>query len=450
VWVEDSLGAASYLNRFDIQYASGSWLVGARLETDEESWWDEERGTEILRRFAEYSSEQLLLRGGSFYATIGRGLVFRAMEDEEVRIDRDVDGVYGSVNWRGLEAQALAGRPRNDETHLRDDFVSAVDLMIAAGPALRLGGAYARLDAAEGDEDFEEIQGRPPLEEIVGGRLQFTHGPIDAMVEGAQRMIRGGNDPRGGWESSSAEDGHAWYGSVSVGTLGYVLLLEGKHYLDFDAPYVTPPPVNYEGRPINDGFDERGLGLTFTVSPSPELTFEGNGSWAEASDGSADRGAARAIARREWWGRGALQIGGEWTREKGLEGHDEREYYGPMLEASYYLDPTTSLQLVGHVYARRDSLLGELDEYTEVQTDLTLSQAATRSLTLSMIWASNPVSEFGNEDLWLSLQLSWTFGYNHDLLIKVGEERGGIVCSGGVCHYEPPFAGVRVELVSRL
>ena len=41
------------------------------------------------------------------------------------------------------------------------------------------------------------------------------------------------------------------------------------------------------------------------------------------------------------------------------------------------------------------------------------------------------------------------FGYDHDLKLKIGDERGGVTCSGGVCHYEPPFSGVRLEFNSR-
>ncbi len=448
IWATDSLWSAAYLNQLDILYAGGHWLVGARMELDEETTrWDKEQGIEIPRRYAEYREDIFRLRAGTFYTTFGRGMLLRAMEDEEVRVDRDIDGVYGGVSWKWLEAQGLVGRPRNDDTHRRDDLLSGIDLEAQVTSSTRIGGGYVRLDASgeAGDPDL----GRP-IEEITSGRLQWTHGPVDAFLEGATRILHGKRNLRGEWKATDAEDGHAWYGSLSFCFPGYTMLFEGKNYLRFDAPYSTLPPVNNEGQPINDGQDERGLGMLITASPSTDLTIECTASWAEATDGEAERSDAKGMLRKDWWNRGSLQFSGEWTKEKMLEGHDEREYYGPSVDASYYLNPTLSLQLTGYVYARNDSVFGGRDEYTEVSTDLTLSHASSRSVTLSMIKASEPIREYGKDDLWLSLQVAWTFDYSHDLLIKIGKERGGIVCSGGLCHYEPPFSGVRVELVSRL
>ena len=215
----------------------------------------------------------------------------------------------------------------------------------------------------------------------------------------------------------------------------------------FDA---EPNPGNTDFRFINDGRDEHGLGLSITASPAADITFEGSSSWAEARHEEGKRCDAQGSLRKDWWGRGAIEVGGAWIKEEKLEGHDERKLCGPTFEASYYLNPDLSLALNGYVYSRSDSLSGLRDEYTETSLELTLSHSAARSATLSMIKASDPIREYGADDLWFSLQISWSFGYNHDLLIKIGEERGGITCSGGICHYEPPFSGVRAELVSRL
>jgi len=82
--------------------------------------------------------------------------------------------------------------------------------------------------------------------------------------------------------------------------------------------------------------------------------------------------------------------------------------------------------------------------------DLTLSLGESRSATLSVIKATEEITEFAGDDMWTSVALTWGFGHNHDLMIKFGQERGGIVCSSGICIYEPPFTGVRMVLSSRL
>ncbi|MBD3237464.1 MAG: hypothetical protein GF330_12230 [Candidatus Eisenbacteria bacterium] len=453
VWVADSSRAASYLNDFDLQYAQGPWFIGVRLELDEEDRYDPERLLEIKRRFAEYRDETINVRAGHFYATFGRGLLLRAQEDETVRLDRDIDGLYGAVRWSALDGQGFIGRPRNDESYMREDLLSGAAFGVRPHRSLRLGGGYVRYDAADpldADASADDAHLGRPLEELVGANLQWTRGPIDALFEGARRYRRGEIDPRGGWRGTDEEDGEAYYGSVTIGVPGYTVLLEGKDYLRFDPDYSTLPPCNSDGQPVNEGLDERGFGATLTASPQPEVTIEASGAWAGARHSDSERQSANGSVRRDWWGAGAIQIGGEWVEETELESHQYRRWAGPTLEAAYYLTPATSVTLHGKFFDwvnhRRG---GEEDEYTEINADLTVSFGMSRAMTLSVIQASDPVEEYDFDDTWISLQATWAFGHNHDLTVKIGEERGGIVCSGGVCHYEPPFTGVRVELLSR-
>jgi hypothetical protein len=453
VWVADSSRAASYLNDFDLQYTSGPWLVGARFELDEEDRYDPERLLGIKRRFAEYRDEHATIRAGTFYATFGRGLLMRAQEDETVHLDRDIDGLYGAVRWKALDSQGFVGRPRNDETYARDDLLSGVELGVRIHPQLHLGTGYVRLDASDplGESDnADDPSLGDPLEEFVGGNLQWTHGALDATFEAAKRFVWGERNPRGGWTGVSGRDGEAYYGSLSLAVPGYTCLLEGKDYLRFDAPYSTLPPANNTGQPVNDGRDERGFGLTVTASPRAEITMEASVDRAAARAGDGERSSAEGTFRRDWWGRGAIQLGGEWTEEIELESHEYRRYYGPVLEASYYLSQTTSLTLHGKILDWINHVRGaERVEYTEVSADLCASFGSSRTVTVSVIKATELIPEH-DDDAWVSLQFSWSFGYNHDLMIKIGEERGGVVCSGGICRYEPPFTGVRIALLSRL
>jgi len=34
------------------------------------------------------------------------------------------------------------------------------------------------------------------------------------------------------------------------------------------------------------------------------------------------------------------------------------------------------------------------------------------------------------------------------LRVRIGAERGGYTCSGGVCRFESPFRGAKVQLIS--
>ena len=452
VWVEDSLRAAAYLNQFDLLYLGEKWNVSARLEMDEEKWWDPERETKIARRYAEYHDGIFGVRAGTYYASFGRGLVLRAMEDTDVRVDRDIDGIYGAVGWKKLRGQALFGRPRSDRSSNRTNTLAGADAEVEALPGLFLGGAYLRQDARNNatDEDLEKL-GQPALEECAAGRVNWVHGLLEVYLEGARRMPRAADDPRGGWTWTSAKDGHAWYGSVTAGVPGYSVFLEGKDYLRYDVDYATPPPANTAGQPLNGAIDERGGAVALTASPRDDLTIEAAGSYAEGRDEPGQRSDALGSIRKDWWGQGALKLGGEWIKEEELGSHVLREHAGPMVDVSYYLTEQTSVSLHGTFFSWTNRFRGtESQDYTEISTDFTISLGSSRTATLSFIKATEEVAEFAGDDEWTNVQFTWGFGHNHDLKIKIGQERGGIVCSSGICIYESPFTGVRMEFTSRL
>jgi hypothetical protein len=471
IWIADTSRAASYLNQFDLQLTRGPWLVGARLEFDEEARLDPEPFSGLRRRFAEYRGPHADLRVGTFYATFGRGLLLRAEEDETVRLDRDLDGARGAFHWRSLTGQAVIGRPRDDKTHRRDNLLSGLDVRVGLLPALKVGAGYVRRDASRTEKkneegtSLEDIRLGEPVEELVGGNLQWSRGIFEGVLEGVQRYVWGMRDNQEGWVGVDEEKGHALYGAFTFTLPGYAWLIEGKHYRRFDAPYSTLPPANSAGRPINEGRDERGLAIALTANQDDYL-YESAWSWAAAQDEPLERLSAEGSVRRDWWGRGALKLGAEWVRERALESYSLFDYSGrvieshsgPRTEATYYLSPATSLEMHGWFYAwtvegqapgtqhRYDELL----QYNEVAIDLSLSVGYARGATLSIIHTTDPVPKYDNEDNWVSLELAWSFSDSHNLKIRFGEERGGIVCSGGVCHYEPPFTGVRAEITSRL
>jgi Family of unknown function (DUF6029) len=447
LWVSDADAVSEYLDKFDILYANGNWLIGGRLEIDEESRWDKERLTDIKRRFVEYSDSHVLLRGGHQYVSFGRGLLLRAMEDDDVQLDRDIDGVSGGISWQAIEGQAFYGRPRNDDTKMRDDFLFGAELDVQVLDALTIGAGYVRTD--EDDDETGKNQGRP-REELFGGRASFFTNSIDCYIEGATRIRHGQVGPRGDWEASSKENGYAYYSALSLSLPGCAIVIEGKDYYRFDAPYSTPPTCDNDGKSLNKSFDERGLSVMSTISPTRDLVISSAASVAEARKADEKRLAFGAKIRRDWPSQGVLMLGGNWADEKGLQGHSARTFWGPTFEAAYHLSSRLALEWKGYCLARTDSLPGYIDEYLEVQSAMSLTLVGIGSATYSTTMTTEPVREFGNQDTWMSLQFRYTLGNNCDLSVVFGEERGGITCSGGICHYVSPFSGIRVEAIMRL
>ncbi|UCD20187.1 MAG: hypothetical protein JSU64_03350, partial [candidate division WOR-3 bacterium] len=56
--------------------------------------------------------------------------------------------------------------------------------------------------------------------------------------------------------------------------------------------------------------------------------------------------------------------------------------------------------------------------------------------------------KLGSETSWPLAELSLDLTNRHNLRIRAGAEKGGLVCSGGVCRFEEPFKGVKLVLTS--
>jgi hypothetical protein len=58
--------------------------------------------------------------------------------------------------------------------------------------------------------------------------------------------------------------------------------------------------------------------------------------------------------------------------------------------------------------------------------------------------------KIGPETNWPVAELSLDLTARHNLRIRVGAEKGGLVCTGGVCRFEEPFKGIKLVLTSIL
>ncbi len=57
-------------------------------------------------------------------------------------------------------------------------------------------------------------------------------------------------------------------------------------------------------------------------------------------------------------------------------------------------------------------------------------------------------NEPNNEKNWLVFESSIRIGKNNTLLVSYGKERGGQICSNGICRTQLPFSGARIALTS--
>ncbi len=58
------------------------------------------------------------------------------------------------------------------------------------------------------------------------------------------------------------------------------------------------------------------------------------------------------------------------------------------------------------------------------------------------------IDKLGEETSWPLVELTLDLTTRHNLRIRAGGEKGGLVCSGGVCRFEEPFRGVKLSMTS--
>ena len=60
-------------------------------------------------RFVEYSTDNFLIRGGTYDAVFGSGLVLHAYDDEVMDEDNRLEGIYTRTGYNNFSLKALYG-----------------------------------------------------------------------------------------------------------------------------------------------------------------------------------------------------------------------------------------------------------------------------------------------------------------------------------------------------
>ncbi len=82
---------------------------------------------------------------------------------------------------------------------------------------------------------------------------------------------------------------------------------------------------------------------------------------------------------------------------------------------------------------------------------LTLEYSKSPLWTLSTrLEYTTTETEQAGQQFWPVVGGTYRIGSAHTLGLQYGSERGGVVCTGGVCRLINPFTGFRLSLVSKL
>ncbi len=393
--------------------------------------------TELRKKYIGYIQRNYALRFGTFYTSIGRGFIFNATEEEIARLVRFLYGFEGKVHIGSFDIKALFGKPKS---YVFYNLTDSSD--IVGGGEMNMGSESRSLGLS-----FLRVL-HPISRGLQKENKTYNMGGIHANLLSDKWSFYLEGDLRWGWNETYFKDslGSALYllleREISWGSLRF----ETKDIHAFSHPYMLPPTLNHYGITLNNGIDERGVLLGSDFSPLSDVfcTIEYSHTWSTGKGKSTGNG------------------------------HLEEEY----LEIKRSGDPVTLLFSFDHVYFKKTLAAGlphrlEITPLFGILFKLPLNfgmeiryQNRYRN-TEGVIYRDNDwlfsLSHFPEFDIvlayerrrgdeagtWKRVELVWHIDDNVDFSITLGNQKEDLVCSGGICRYEPAFDGIKIKFTSR-
>ena len=413
-----------------------------------------------------YSKEPVSVLYGWFNKTFGRGLVLNQFFDEDFKIDKSLFGVQAGISYFNSQLTLLSGKPRNvffeENTYSikNDDDTTAqvrgVDFETKIVPNVVLGGRYVRVN--------REIDLTPEaFTELFGGNIGFRTGPFDAYLEYAQQL---GTRPGLGGRLK----GQGVLFSSSLALSGFGISFQAMDYdtigFPFNKTYRYNEPVTpiKTGISVNRGVDEVGFGVSLLYSPFDFMTLELDNNKISTHDTTLNRleqifvtnedmdAVIEQAAKITTYPTYELEVTAaiEKIVKQGIEVPIEKKTETkPHLEISYNFGSF----FVGSEYVI-EFVSSDTSDYHDQALALSVGKPEVFVFTLryerrnrAPQWLVD-LEKIGAETNWPLAELSLDLTTRHNLRIRAGAEKGGLVCTGGVCRFEEPFKGVKLVLTS--
>jgi hypothetical protein len=414
----------------------------------------------------QYSKDPISILYGRFNKTLGRGLVLNQFVDEDFKIDKSLFGVQAGINYFNSRITMLSGKPRNvffeENTYSIKNAqdttaqIRGVDLETKIIPKVTLGGRYVRIN--------REIDLTPDaFTELYGGNAGFRTGPFDAYLEYAQQM---GTYPGLGGRLK----GYGVLFSSSLALSGFGISFQAMDYdtigFPFNKTYRYNEPVTpiKTGISVNRGVDEIGFGVSAVCSPFDFMTIEVDNNKISTHDTTLSKfeqifvtnetmdAVIEQAAKITTYPSYELEVTAavEKVVKQGIEVPiAKKTETKPQFEVSYNFGPF----FVGSEY-QIEFVSSDTSDYYDQALALSIGKPEAFVLTLryekrnrAPQWLVD-LEKIGPETNWPLVELSLDLTTRHNLRLRVGAEKGGLVCTGGVCRFEQPFKGVKLALTS--
>jgi hypothetical protein len=425
-------------NRFIVDFNLGAFYTGVWLNILQINH-PAESSEEISQRYFGWREDNLTVHLGNYYHAFDRGLTLNAFLDDVVYFDNNLDGVIITGHYDWFEFDALSGRGLNSFSGEREYTLRGVRGALRPIMPVKVGFSYVRFK--QNSSDFF----RPLNANLTSVNSSISRGPLDLYAEYAVK--KGRDDP---FLLGANLDGDGTYLSGSISLEKISLYSEYKNYVNLmypvdSTPFNNPPPASHQGRTLTSLSavpGERGYQAGLLVAPTFDINFD------IAYSESFSRNTPAAIGRlylAEKYAGLRLSLGSDlvlnysWDRIDWTE-EDEIENY---FDGYYYIGESRVLSLTA--YTRR--FLPPLSEdYHEDYLTLGYGEGG---LLLVNIGGSVSNYDIGRDPKKMAFVEITLRLRSHELIVFNGGERGGLICSSGICQERPTFEGTRIILFSR-
>lgn len=410
---------------------------------------------------AQYKKDPVNILYGTYYTTFGRGLCLNQYLDEDFNNDNSLWGLKADFKYFNSKVTLLTGKPRsiffeelaysvkNDTT----DQIRGVNFETKLIPRTKLRGRYVRINR---ESDLTP----KAFTELFGGDIGFIVGPWESYFEYGRHW---GTVPVVGGRLK----GEGMLFTTGLSFPGFGLSCQ---FMDYDSIAVGGPGYRYNEVPtpiesgisVNRGIDEIGYGVSLFASPFDFISIEIDNNKISTHDSTLNTFEEIITLNKDMAGvleqaaiikvnpNYDLEIIGGVQRliKQSIEARiDKKTETKPYFELTYNVGSFFIETGYEHNFISCDT-----SDYYDHAVSFSLGKPELFVLSLRYERRNRVpewlIDKLGEETVWPMLELSLDLTHRHNLRIRMGGEKGGLICSGGVCRFEEPFRGVKVVLTS--
>ena len=455
-------------DQLNINYYFQNIQIGGRLEFFQIANRDQEYAA-IQQKYVQYQNNNLTLKLGNFYESLGQGVLLRTYEipgivyedpgsRQQYGFYKDIEGAILKYYSHWLNVKVLYGRPldllqppvRNYEIR-RPYLIQGGEINMIYFNAFSPGIIYLRSNQQQTENEFAGIN--------IGGNFPFGlqyYFEYDQNIKENETYFEFGSSGR-----------HGFYGSLSQSIDWLSLSCEVKDYNNFSLNFNDPPSlVREQSRTLlNRGthaiqpLNERGIQIEGIFNIGNLNTITANHAYAE------NKFSGNLTIFREYY----LDLNYYLTistltkffidhSEDQLVNVIDRRTVGTLLDQQLPGQWGGIIDLQFQKF-RREYDSGSPFNHSVINylIDLSFSHSPNISFGINIEAAHDPLEsntllELDNTryKYWIGGTVSYNYDQNNTVNLFYGKRRGGNACSGGICYEVQPFEGFELKLNSVL